>query len=749
MTEKKNPVVEAARKFVARGFAPLPLPYKEKGPTLKKWPGFRTTLESLEHDFGGDPKNIGVILGEASGGLIDIDLDCPETIVLAERFLPPTTAIFGRKSKPQSHYLYQVEPSPKMQRFEDVDGSVLVEIRSTGGQTMFPPSMHPSGELAEWEDEGEPSRISSIDLQKQVRRLAAGALLMRHWPEKGSRQELALAVSNVLARAGLDEEEIRDFLKHVTYEAGDEESDMRAGPARYAPARIENEEPAYGFPKIAEFLGEDVAKRLSQFLDLEYRKGSKTSLSELAYRTAAERVELWRTPDDRAYATVPVNGHREHMRIGGSAFRKWLRRMLMESQSRLPRSADIDEAVQSLEAMALGKEVHEVAMRIGEHDGKVYIDLCDDAWRAVEIDGEGFRVIDEVPVRFIRSPGMLPLPEPKPGHIEDLRPFVNVKDDDDFVLFVGLLFAAMKPAGPYPIGIINGEQGTAKSTLARIHRDLVDPSSSPSRSLPSNEEGLYVAGVNGWVLSFDNVSFIQPWLADALCRVATGSGFSKRQLYTDMEEVLVYLSRPVLLNGIPSLISRADLMDRAITVTLPVIPPEKRRPEAELKAKFKTAYPRIFGALCAAVSAAIRNLPGLKLDVLPRMADSVLWVTAGEESFGWKRETFLKAYEANYHEALIDLAANDPVVIMVQRKLRENSISMTATDLLRSLTAMLPKDEGRLPRGWPTHPNRLSGALRRLAPAMRELGIEVRIGEKRDADNRVLIEIYDNHAQPF
>ena len=134
---------------------------------------------------------------------------------------------------------------------------------------------------------------------------------------------------------------------------------------------------------------------------------------------------------------------------------------------------------------------------------------------------------------------MLPLPKPEGGgRIEDLRPFVNVPDDQDWCLLVAWVVASLKPSGPYPVLVLHGEQGSAKSTTAEVLRSLIDPSIASLRTAPSEERDLAIAAHNAWVLSYDNMSGVPLWLSDALCRVATGGGFATRTLYEDAEETI-------------------------------------------------------------------------------------------------------------------------------------------------------------------------------------------------------------------
>ena len=145
-------------------------------------------------------------------------------------------------------------------------------------------------------------------------------------------------------------------------------------------------------------------------------------------------------------------------------------------------------------------------------------------------------MLSDSPVRFRRARGMNALPVPRRGgSIEALRPFLNVQGDEDFVLIVSWLVAALRPKGPYPVLVLQGEAGSAKSTAVRVLRALVDPNTSPLRSEPRETRDLMIAARNSWCIAFDNVSRLSPRLSDDLCRMATGGGFSTRQLYTDNE----------------------------------------------------------------------------------------------------------------------------------------------------------------------------------------------------------------------
>jgi hypothetical protein len=197
---------------------------------------------------------------------------------------------------------------------------------------------------------------------------------------------------------------------------------------------------------------------------------------------------------------------------------------------------------------------------------------------------------------------MKPLPMPVPGgSVDMLRAFLNVHSDTDFVLVVAWILAVLRDRGPYPVLVLSGEQCSAKSSFSSILRALLDPNTAPLRALPREDRDLFIAATNAHVLAFDNVSGLPAWMSDTLCRLATGGGFAVRQLYTDQDEVLFEACRPVILNGIEEFVTRPDLADRALILTLDPIPEERRRPEAEL---WRRLTPRAHAslALCLTLS---------------------------------------------------------------------------------------------------------------------------------------------------
>jgi hypothetical protein len=254
---------------------------------------------------------------------------------------------------------------------------------------------------------------------------------------------------------------------------------------------------------------------------------------------------------------------------------------------------------------------------------------------------------------------------------------------------------------------LQGEQGSGKSQTARILRSIVDPCEGDLLTCPRSEHDLMISANNGWILAFDNISVISDWLSDALCKVSTGSALATRTLYTDSDQTILKASRPLLLNGITTVITRHDLLDRSIILQLPILSETTRRSENDIWEEFKRIHPSVLGGLLSAVSAALRNKNKVKLEKMPRMADAALWVTAMEDKISWEG---------------------------------------TASDLLKELRETISEDIKRS-KFWPKAPHALSNRLTRAAYNLRKIGWKIDF-LKRTSSSR-LIHIYKiNYHEP-
>jgi hypothetical protein len=455
--------------------------------------------------------------------------------------------------------------------------------------------------------------------------------------------------------------------------------------------------------------------------------------------TNSQSGGLFHTPASVAYADIPVFGRRETWPVRSRGFKQWLVRVYYEANHTAPNSEAVQSALALMEARGnIDGPERDVFVRVGGVNGKIYIDLANKQWQVIEVDATGWRILDSkaVPVRFRRAPAMLPLPMPvRGGSLEELRRFLNVKSDSDFELAIAWLLAAMRDRGPFPVLALIGEHGTAKSSFMSTLRSLIDPNAAALRSFPREDRDLFIAALNSWFVGYDNVSKLAAWISDALCRLSTGGGFSTRKLYSDDEEAIFNAQRPVILNGIEDFVSRPDLADRAIFLTLEKIPEEKRLADQALQAELERARPQILGALLDRIVIDLGRLPYIKLKRLPRMADFALWATACERTPG----AFMAAYDQNRAEAVETVLEADVVATAVRTfmQLRQGQEwTGTATSLLSTLTGQA--GEMTRSRGWPSDSALLGGRLRRAAPALRKVGINIQFDREGHQRQRMI-----------
>jgi hypothetical protein len=272
-TRRRNGIstAEAARRYIARGLCPIPLYPRTKKPEQDDYLSARPNEQDVDQLFAAD-SNIGLLTGEASR-LIDIDLDAAEAGAVADALLPSTGMVFGRGGKPRSHRLYRPTGRlPDNRQFKDITGAMLVELRGDRLQTMVPPSIHPdTGERVEWVNFSAPGGCTAEDLEAAVRRVAAAAILARHWPAKGSRDDAAMALTGGLLRDGWSQGDVSRFVEAVAVAAGDEEAGSRSRKAAPTARKQEDGKKTTGWPKLTELLGTDgpeVVRRVRDWLGL-------------------------------------------------------------------------------------------------------------------------------------------------------------------------------------------------------------------------------------------------------------------------------------------------------------------------------------------------------------------------------------------------------------------------------------------------------------------------------------------------
>jgi len=403
------------------------------------------------------------------------------------------------------------------------------------------------------------------------------------------------------------------------------------------------------------------------------------------------------------------------------------------------------EAITTIEAMALfeGPEAP-VSVRMADANGAVLIDRGDDRWDAVRISPDGWDVVPH-PVRFVRTAGLKPLPAPeRGGTLDTLRDFLNPGlSNNDFRLILAWMVAGMLPRGPYPVLILTGAPGSAKSTTARVLRALIDPNRAPLRFRGRDgAEGireLFISAANGRVLSIDNLSgSLSPLLSNALCSISTGAGYSTRTLYENGEESIFQVCRPVILNGIDEVATAPDLLDRALVVDLPPVPEDRRQTESAFEEALTRESPRLLGALYDTLARVLAVLPEIRPGHLPRMADFARVGMALEKVLDWAPGAFMAAYGGKQQESLAGILENSEVgKVLVGWLDDQTEWSGTLSELLTILTENAPEGAA-LTLGWPRTPRALAGEMKRLTAALRSVGVVVEEGHHPRTRRKIL-----------
>lgn len=405
--------------------------------------------------------------------------------------------------------------------------------------------------------------------------------------------------------------------------------------------------------------------------------------------------------------------------VRSTLFKRLLQHKYYNRHNKPPHNQALQDVLDQAASMALfDADVEEIFVRVAKNGNKIVIDRYDGI---VIITSDKWMEASSSEVNFWQPQGLSELPEPiaLPNGLELLRKYLNFESESDFQLFVAWLLAAYNPQIACPILALQGEQGSAKTTNAKVLRSLVDPSGAMINPAPRDERSLVIQAQNSRVLCLDNLSGLKKWLSDALCRICTGTGFRTRRLYTNNEQQIFQIKRPIILNGIDDIATRGDLLDRSIVLNLPSIPPLKRKDEREFWSAFNQDQPYILAALYDTLSAGLAERKP-KLNELPRMADFAEWITRCEVALDWEIGSMLQAYSNNKDKAIEIGLDGDYLATAIKTILDKKShYEGTATDLVKKLRAVSPElDEKYLPTT-----QTLKSRLKRKAPALRKVGI--------------------------
>ena len=439
-------------------------------------------------------------------------------------------------------------------------------------------------------------------------------------------------------------------------------------------------------------------------------------------------IELFHDENKIAYVSIDTGGHTETYPVYSRSTFEWLSMKFYKQTEKCATDLTIKTAQNALSGKArFDGELIKPFLRVANFEDSYILDLGNADWNAVKVNAEGWQIVHTPPVKFWRNENMTPLATPvRNGSLEKLWKLLNVRAKDR-VFILAFIFECWRNDTMFPILELIGEQGTAKSSVQTVLRTFIDPNLVPLRAAPKSTEDLFVSASQNWLASYNNLSHLRADMQDAFCSLSTGGGIGVRKLYTNNEESVIDVSRPCIMNGIGSIATAQDLLDRVIRIELPKI--KSNRPASELDQFLEDSKPEILGALLSRFSKVLRKLPeARKKPINDRMADFVMLGEAVLLSFN-KTESFAEFYERKKTRAATQAIESSPAILALLKILgRRGEFHGTYARLHQSM-----KYQDMI-TGLPKSAKGVADLLKRHAPALRRIGITMIHHEQRKKD---------------
>jgi len=420
--------------------------------------------------------------------------------------------------------------------------------------------------------------------------------------------------------------------------------------------------------------------------------------------------------------------------ISGAVFKRWVSGIYWETFNEGFSNEIFSQVMAALE----GKSQHEgvkisLFNRIAKIEGTIFYDIGDDT-NIVEITASGWKVVkaDKPIFRRFTHQKVQSIPE-KGGALEKILDYVNLKNPEDKILFLTYLVAILFCDIPRAMIIATGEQGSAKSTLLRVIRKLIDPSRVDLLKMRSAIDELTQMASHHYCLFFDNLSYLSTESSDSLSGFVTGLGFSKRKLFSDDSDIIFELLAAVGINGINLVAEKADLLDRSLIFTLERISDINRKEESKFWIDFEIEKPKILGALFDIASQVLKIKEDIKLPTRPRMADYARVAAAAAVSLGYEVNGFLQAFEKNIarqNKAAID--ASPVAQTILEFMFTRNEWSGASSDLFTELFNLASANKLEIggSYGFPKSATWLWRKINLIKTNLTAMGISVTHGEE-------------------
>ncbi|MDF2700737.1 MAG: hypothetical protein K0Q49_2300 [Haloplasmataceae bacterium] len=456
------------------------------------------------------------------------------------------------------------------------------------------------------------------------------------------------------------------------------------------------------------------------------KEDQKESQAEILIKLGSCNAEFFIDDIEESYATIIVNGHKETYKINSRNFKMSLIKKYYEKTGKPPNNESINQALGVFEAKAIfngnKKNVFRRCAKVGD---KYYYDLVNDDWEVIEISRNGWRPVKDSRVVFVRNNNMKAQVSPeKYDDLSIINKHYRFKSKDDEILHIVILVSSFTNIA-HPIVLYHGEKGSSKSTSMKKDRAIVDPAINDVVSMPKGNEDLAVYLYKNYLSCIDNVDNVPSEKSDLLCVASTGGSYTRRKMYTDDDETILYIKRPVILNGINIVATRPDLLDRSILLELERVPAEERKEDTAIWKEFEEDKPKILGLIFTVLSKALNIYEHVSLNRLGRMSDFTRLGYAIAEAAGIGGEVFLKAYLSNQNRANDEAIDLNPTAKAIQAlMINENIWIGTVTELLLELKKVADRENiDTNSKLWANEANVLSRRLNEIKSNLESVGI--------------------------
>jgi hypothetical protein len=476
----------------------------------------------------------------------------------------------------------------------------------------------------------------------------------------------------------------------------------------------------------------------------------RESPSEILVRLVSERgMVFFKDQHKVPHVLVPLNGHKEILRVETGTFRRYLARLYYDSESKIIGSESVKNAIQILQAIAeQDGTTYPLSLRVAWHDGDIYYDMTDDKWRCVRISKDGWG-IDETPVPLFSRYNQTAQSEPDRNYEEDIfdrfLQLTNLKEEEDRILLSVYIVTLFIPDIPHIVLQIHGEKGSAKSTFQTLIKMLVDPAKPKLLTIYNDQKEFIQQLAHNYLAFYDNLKYTPRWSSDEVCKAVTGVGSSKRKLYSDDDDIVYEYRRCLGFNGINLGLTEPDILDRSIMIELQRIRKENTKQETDIMAEFLKLKPKLLAYIFDTLVKATNIKKTMQLKELPRMADSAIWGEAIARAMGYKELEFISVYYGNIGKQNTEAIENSPLgqatIKWVNSWYKEEApCSWQGTMLagLEKLNIVADRENIDTSKSWPKAANSLSRALRPLLSNLREgPGINITITRNTTGDRKV------------